>query len=155
PVAYASRTMTTAEQKYSTTEKEVLAVIYALKQFRNYIGGQKTTIFTDHQAIQTILNWKHPTGRIARWITLLQGEDLEIRYKKGSSDDKTDALSGLPAEEVRVTRTPPGTLASITKEDAKPYNIQDAQKTDTDCVDIVKNLQFYKGQYIMKNNLLH
>ena len=66
PVAYASKKLTDAEMNYHSTEKEALAIIWALRAFRPYLLGAELTVETDCQAAVYIFNTKEPTGRIAR-----------------------------------------------------------------------------------------
>ena len=67
-IAYASRVFKGAERHYSTSEKEILAIVYALKQFRYYIYGTHFEIRTDHQALSFLLKCKVTNSRLLRWI---------------------------------------------------------------------------------------
>ena len=70
-IYYASRTLNDAQLNYSTTEKELLAVIFALDKFRSYLIGTKVIIFTDHAALRYLLTEKDSKPRLIRWILLL------------------------------------------------------------------------------------
>lgn len=64
PIAYASRTLNKVEQNYSTTEKELCAIIWGVKQFRPYLLGQEFNIITDHRALTLLFNFKDPGSRL-------------------------------------------------------------------------------------------
>ena len=93
PIEYASRMLTNAERNYSTTEKEALAVIWALKKFRGYVESTKVTVFTDHQALRWVLTAVSPEGRLARWALALMQFDLLIKYLPGNRNVIADRLS--------------------------------------------------------------
>ncbi|MGV8048625.1 Ty3/Gypsy family RNase HI domain-containing protein, partial [Mycobacterium kansasii] len=76
---YASKTLNPAQVNYSTTEKELLAVVFALDKFRSYLIGSKIIIYTDHAALKYLLSKNDAKPRLIRWILLLQEFDLEIR----------------------------------------------------------------------------
>ena len=80
---YASRLLKGAELQYGITEKECLAVVWAVKQFRVYLHGSKFTIVTNHNALVWLMSIRNPTGRLARWSIYLQSYDYEIQHRKG------------------------------------------------------------------------
>ncbi|KAK8508806.1 hypothetical protein V6N12_034909 [Hibiscus sabdariffa] len=82
-IAYASRTLDSAQRNYSTTEKELLAIVFALEKFRSYLLGTNVVVFSDHEALRCLMNKKEAKPRLIRWILLLQEFNLEIKDNKG------------------------------------------------------------------------
>ncbi|GJR71874.1 reverse transcriptase domain-containing protein [Tanacetum coccineum] len=72
PIHYASKTMNEAESRYTTTEKEMLAVVYAFEKFRSYLVMNKCTVYTDHSALKYLFAKKDSKARLLRWVLLLQ-----------------------------------------------------------------------------------
>ncbi len=104
-VAFYNRTLAPAERRYATTDKEALAVVAALKHFRQYLWGCKFTVYTDHQALLYVLNFDLPQGRLARWAAFLREFDVEVRYRKGTENVVADALSRSEALRTVESRT--------------------------------------------------
>ena len=82
-IYYASRTLNEAQKNYTTTEKELLAVVFALDKFRAYLVGSSIVVFTDHSALKYLLTKQDAKARLIRWILLLQEFNLQIKDKKG------------------------------------------------------------------------
>ncbi|GJR99041.1 reverse transcriptase domain-containing protein [Tanacetum coccineum] len=121
PIHYASKTMTDAQAHYTTTEKELLAVVYAFEKFRPYLVLSKTIVYTDHSALKYLLAKKDAKPRLLRWILLLQEFDVIIRDKKGAENLAADHLSRLEnlhqseLEKKEITETfPLETLGMVT-----------------------------------------
>ena len=94
-VYYASKTLNEAQRNYTTTEKELLAVVYPLDKFRAYFLGAKIIIFTDHSALKYLLTKQNAMARLIRWVLLLQELNQQIWDKKGVENVVADHLSRL------------------------------------------------------------
>eukprot|EP00731_Ephydatia_muelleri_P027497 Em0019g370a len=123
-VAYASRSLTHAERQYSVIERECLAVLYAVKQFRHYLLGRAFVLHTDHQPLQW-LSAQKMEGRLCRWALALQEFDFTIKYRRGSSNANADALSRVPTIPSTCAGTvtvPELTLEDVAQEQALKAN---------------------------------
>jgi hypothetical protein len=98
-ISYASKTLTGPQLNYARTEKELLAVVFAIEKFRSYLVGTKVNVYTDHAALKYLLTKKDAKPCLVWWILLLQEFDLKIRDKKGVENSVADHLSHLPFEE--------------------------------------------------------
>ena len=92
-IYYASKTFNEAQENYSTTEKEILAIVFSCDKFRPYILGFHVIIHNDHATIKYLIEKKETKPRLSRWVLLLQKFDLEIKDKKGCDNVIADHLS--------------------------------------------------------------
>ena len=90
PIAFASRTLTKPERRYCVTRKELLAVVFFVKQF---------IVRTDHGSLMWLLNFKNPEGQMARWLQVLNSYDMTIVHRPGRQHRNADALSRIPCRQ--------------------------------------------------------
>jgi len=92
-ISYASRLFDKPERVYCTTRKELLAVIFGLKRFRQYVLGRKLIVRSDHAALSYLRKAKELVAQQARWLDYIEQFDIEVHYKSGSAHRNADALS--------------------------------------------------------------
>ena len=95
PIAYYSRKLTDCQTRYTTTERELLAIVETLKEYRNILLGQKLVIHTDHKNL-THKNFN--TNRVMRWRLIIEEYGPDIQYIEGPKNEVADALSRLEME---------------------------------------------------------
>lgn len=164
PVEYASRLLTAAEKNYSTTEREALAVIWALNKFRAYVEGHPVTVVTDHQALKWLMNLKSPAGRLARWALQLQTFNIiNITYQPGKLNTVADALSRPPCCEDNTICEICSVIVDMPTRSVK--EIREEQMKDDRIQKIIGALEETKGKedavywsnkgYLMNNGMLY
>ena len=94
-IYYASKTLNEAQRNYTTTEKELLVVVFALDKFRAYLVGSFIVVFTNHSTLKYLLIKQDAKARLIRWILLLQEFNLQIKDKKEVENVVADHLSRL------------------------------------------------------------
>ncbi|GKB54942.1 reverse transcriptase domain-containing protein [Tanacetum coccineum] len=99
PIYFASKTLNPAQQKYTVTEKELLAVVFAFDKFRSYLILSKTIVHTDHSALKHLFKKQDAKPRLIRWILLLQEFDIESKDRKGTENVAADHLSRIENDE--------------------------------------------------------
>ena len=139
PIAYASRTLNKAERNYSTTDKECLAVVYALKHFRDLIYGYQVHVLTDHGAVTEIFKDRNLRGKLARWFLTIQEFNPTFEYLPGRLNNAADALSRNIANMSAVT-------VEFTPLDL--YEVAVAQENDSTWGPILKYLKGNKQDNI-------
>nr|GEZ11676.1 reverse transcriptase domain-containing protein [Tanacetum cinerariifolium] len=95
PIHYVSKTMTGAQAHYTTTEKELLAVVYAFEKFRSYLVLSKSIVYMDHSALKYLFSKQDAKPRLLSWVLLLQEFDITVRDKKRAENLAADYLYRL------------------------------------------------------------
>ncbi|XP_070392639.1 uncharacterized protein [Dermacentor albipictus] len=131
-VAFASRTLSVAERKYSVGEREALACLFACEKWHVYLWGRRFTLRTDHQAVVALLSagdsGRRPL-RISRWSARLLYYNFQIEYCIGSENLVADALSRLPVKDSQNVVQEQGIVSLVTSVDDKE-TVQLATSTD-------------------------
>ena len=148
PIAYTSRTLNKAEQNYSTTERELCAIIWGVKQFRPYLLGQEFNIITDHRALTWLFNVKDPGSRLTRWRLKLEEYQYQIQYKPGCNNTNADALSRIRvttrAQTLRNEQIPESSENTEATENPKPTNTTESTENpkSTNTTEFFKTSEF-------------
>jgi hypothetical protein len=162
PIEYASRTLNQSEINYSTTEKEALAVVWALDKFRGYVEGSPVTVISDHQPLKWLLSLKSPSGQLARWALRIQGYDLKIDYVPGRQNLVADTLSRPPCKHAEDTACDVCTV-TVDVPTRSPAEIRAEQKKDPELLKIIDSFEsnhddfskWTERGYVMANGILH
>ena len=124
-IAYASRVLNKVECNYSVIQRECIAAVYGMKQFRHYLLGRPFELWTDHEPLKWLANQKLE-GMLGRWALALQGYSFTVMYHRGSQNTNPDALSRqretgmatLPAAVARADmQTPLSCILAAQKQD--------------------------------------
>jgi len=146
PIAYMSKALNAAQQKYSTTEREFYAIYLSLKRFHPYLSGRKFTIYTDHKPIVGLkfaTNTTKISNRLTMWALFLQEHDCNIIYQKGSTNKLADVLSRLPTNVIQESK-----FMTFETE-----FLQELQNQDSECHAIMLQIETtYRFRF--KNNIL-
>eukprot|EP00731_Ephydatia_muelleri_P013328 Em0007g638a len=132
---YASRTLTRAEANYSVIQRECLAIVWAMKQFRHYLLGRIFQLMTDHAPLQWLAAQKME-GLLCRWALAIQEFSFEIVYRKGIANGNADALSRREPE----METPHAAMNTVYA-GFTPEELTKAQKQD----DAIQQLRYKPG----------
>ncbi|GJV29786.1 reverse transcriptase domain-containing protein [Tanacetum coccineum] len=102
PIYYASKTLNNAQEHYTTTEKELLTLVFSFDKFRPYLILSKTVVYTNHPALKYLFSKQDAKPRLIRWVLLLQEFNIIIKDKKGAENLAADHLSRLENPHMEV-----------------------------------------------------
>ncbi|XP_040069533.2 uncharacterized protein LOC115325180, partial [Ixodes scapularis] len=132
-VAFASRSLTDTERRYSVGEKEALAILWSCEKWHTYLWRRQFTIRTDHRALVTLMSTQG-TGvrplRISRWTARLFNYNFIMEYRKGADNTVADALSRLPIKDTENGTNFPEEVVSIVCASLNQRDFQDATARD-------------------------
>jgi hypothetical protein len=117
PIAFERRKMSKSKKNYNNTEREGLAMVYALQKFKHYLLGKHFKMFTDHSSLKYLVKKPVLGGIICIWLLLFQNFDFELIVKLGN-------LNGGPDHLPRVTNGEEPTNLEENFPDAKLFSIQ-------------------------------
>ena len=95
-IAYAGRSLDKREVNYCTTRKELLAIVYSLKYFKQYLMGRRFKIRTDHAPLTWLRRTPDPVGQQARWLEIMEEYDFVVEHRPGVKHANADAISRRP-----------------------------------------------------------
>ena len=99
PVAYYSKNLSKSQRNYSTSEKELLAIVNAVEHFHVYLYGTHFIVYSDHKPLAWLIKKENPAAILARWLIRLSKYSFTIKYKKGKANADADGLSRMPDPE--------------------------------------------------------
>jgi hypothetical protein len=108
PLSFISRSLTTAEKHYAQIEREALAIVFAVKKYRQYLLGRNFTLRTDHRPLTAIFNERSgvpqmASSRVKRWALILSAYDYNVEYIPTKENGCADFLSRAPLKETNTT----------------------------------------------------
>ncbi|CAB0039435.1 unnamed protein product [Trichogramma brassicae] len=140
-LCFASRTLNKAERNYSVTERECLAVLWAIRKFRPYVEGYRFRVITDHSSLRWLHNLRNPTGKLSRWSLELQQFDYIVEHRKGTNNVVPDALSRLyedESDEAQVASIIINEKAEDNWYNKLRQNIRTTKRLDRHCITTVQ-----------------
>ena len=138
-ICYGSRLCSPSERNYDVTRRELLAIVYFLKVFRQYLLGNKFLLRTDHSALQWLRRTPLPIGQQARWLSVIEEFQFDIQHRSGTAHRNADAMSRRPHEIDTVRESYNVRLTSIDlPSDWSRQTIEKEQREDPDLGWIIK-----------------
>ena len=151
PIAFASRSLTSAEKNYSQLDKEALAIVFGVRKFHQYLYGRQFTILTDHKPFERVFNPHKTTpqmaaARIQRWALILAAYTYNIQYKEGSQNANADAFSRLPFSYTPTSTPVPGeTILLMELLENTPVRAEEIRKWTRRSPVLARVLNFING----------
>ncbi|XP_062864461.1 uncharacterized protein K02A2.6-like [Trichomycterus rosablanca] len=136
PIAFASRSLTSAERNYAQIDREALSLVWGIKKFHHYLYGQRFTLVTDHQPLISIFNPRKgipvmSATRLQRWALFLGAHSYDIEFKGTKQHSNADGLSHLPlltTEEEKTTALDPADVFHTTLVEQLPVTSAEIQR---------------------------
>ena len=133
PIAFASRTLSKAEQNYAQIEREALGIIFGVRKFHAYLYGRHFTLLTDHRPLTSILSPSKATPPMAaaglqRWALVLAAHDYTIQYRKAAEHGNADGLSRLPLQVTHRDKPDAAERVMVHHLEAIPVDTADIRK---------------------------
>jgi transposase InsO family protein len=156
PIGYFSRSLTKHEKRYSASELEMLAIVWAVRKLRHYLLGRQFTIVTDHRCLCSIMNMSPEKSKLVRWGLTLLEFNFVIKYRTGKTNVCADCLSRLKQENINDDDI----VSSIPIMSCDIFDWPEAQKNDHWCQEIsrkieAKNKKTEDEGYIIENKVLY
>ena len=157
-IEYASRSLRDCEKRYSVTELELPAIVFACQHFRHYLLGIQFTILSDHHALCWIFRLKSPNNRLARWVIGLGDFNFRVIYRKGKENCNADFLSRYPDRREDLTNRP--CMKNITKGYFKSISVnsdlmRNEQIKDMWCSNILRHITQHQDYLLGNDELLY
>ncbi|CAM4789456.1 unnamed protein product [Rotaria magnacalcarata] len=142
-IAYASRTLSSAERNYSAVERETLAIVWLTKHFRQYLEGGSVIVRSDCKALEWLENARDPTDRLARWPMKLSSYNIVIQHRPDTSNPNGDFMSRYSLQINTTTAQELNSLESginILEGTNLLDNIRSAQQKDARLLRIIQSI---------------
>ena len=148
-VSYGSRLYSKAEEHYCTTRKELLAIVYFVKYFKQYLLGRRFRIRTDHAALQWLLRKPEPIGQQSRWVEQLAAFDFEVIHRPGVRHQNADVISRIPCRQCGWEGDNVDIVAPVKEEehvDLSPAAMKDLQFKNPDIIEFRELMRNYSDR---------
>lgn len=132
PIAFLSRSLKKEERNYHITDKELLAIVWSIKEFENYLFGQKFIVETDHRALVYLFKMNNPSSRLTRFRLTLEQFDFSVEYIKGEQNKVADALSRITINDLKELSCNVLTRAAKQREEVEKVEKEKNEIKDTD-----------------------